>query len=272
MKICASYKIPVYMWEDLDEIRFSVPTLARAISFIDKHPDTKVIIEVLNLHDDNSLSKEQIYGLAQEYPNMYFDFYSIDDLLEVCDGSRKWMYHYPANTYNMFYFLSHIPVSDITIGEPLVFDLITLKQAREQLDNKFNIRVAPAIGRPELFNFIKDWDDGLKHFWVLPQHKELYNEFFDVIDILEPNTVREETLVKLFTKGVYNSEMRYYLRNGESSILAEYIDDDFVQRRLNCRQVCMQGERSYKCHFCQAQAELFAKLREVHGDVNALDS
>lgn len=261
MKLCSSYKISVYLWEKLDEIRFTVPSLARAVAFMDNHPDTKVIIEVLSMEGDQ-ITKEQIYDLIQEYKNLYFDFYDMNDLLDVCNDARRWMYHFPATTYNMLYLLMNLPISDITINEPLTFDLENLKSIRDRMETKVNFRVNPAVGRPDLFNKIKDKDDGLNHFFVLPQHMEAYDEYFDVLDILDNIQVREETLVKVFLKKQYHNELKYFLRNSDSDLFAELIDKDFIKRRLTCHQACMQGIDSYKCHFCHAQAELYALVRK----------
>ena len=263
MKICASYHIPVEMWNDLDEIRFSTGSSIAALDYAGSHPEKKVIIETLHAEEDN-FTPEIVNDLLNENPNLYFDFYDINDLVKYSNDIRRFMYHYPANTFNMMYFLLQFPISDITIGEPLTFDLDTVREAFAHMEEfeRPHIRVNPAIGRPSLFNSIGSIDDGLNHFWILPQHTKIYDEYIDVVDLLDDNATREETLVKLFKKGSYANQLRYYLRNGENPIYASLLDENLAKRRINCRQTCMRGKRPYRCNYCSVEAELYKQLSE----------
>lgn len=263
MRICASYHINPKFWNNLDEIRFSVGASIAALEYAASHPDKKVIIETLHA-DEDDLTPELVNSLLEENENLYFDFYEIDDLIKYANGLRKYMYHYPVSTFNMLYFLLQYPLSDITISEPMTFDLDTLKITLDHLDPEERpcIRVNPAIGRPTLFNNIADIDDGLKHFWLLPQHMEIYDPYIDVVDLLDNNHVREETLVQIFRNKRYNNELRYYLLNGENTTEGVLIDDAFAKRRINCRQVCMRGKTSFRCNYCWAETELYRKLKE----------
>lgn len=266
MKFCASYKIPQAMWGSLDEIRFSAKALAQAINILENNKTQKVIIEVLAL--DEKLTLEKITDLLKEYSNLYFDFYDMTDFLNACNSNRsksRFMYHYPANTFNMLYFLSQLPVSDITIGEPLVFNLKFVKAQMDKQKRKINIRVNPVIGRPDLFNQISEKDNGFKHFWILPQYVKLYDEYIDVLDLYDENAVREEALVRVFTKGVYTRELKYFLRNCDTVVRGFFIDEDFVNRRMNCNQVCMQD----RCHWCQAYENLYLALKDKQDHDNS---
>ena len=172
--------------------------------------------------------------MLTEYPNLYFDFYDMTTFLNCCDDKNRYMYHYPVNTFNMLYFMLRMPVSDITIGEPLTFNWKFVKAQVDNQDRKINIRVNPAIGRPDLFNQISPDDNGFNHFWILPQFISIYEGYIDVLDLYCDQAVREEALVRVFKKGIYNRELKYFLNNCDSEIRGFFIDQDFVKRRMNC--------------------------------------
>ena len=251
------------MWNSLDEIRFSVGASIAALEYAAAHPDKKVIIEVLNANEEN-ITSELVNGLIEENKTLYFDFYDINDLVALSNEYRRFMYHYPVNTFNMMNFLLQFPISDITLNEPLTFDLDTVKEVMDHLnpEERPYIRVNPTIGRPSMFNYIMDVDDGLKHFWMLPQHMSIYEPYIDVIDLLDDNAVREETLVKLFRKGVYMNELRYFLKNCENTTFATLLDDKLAKRRTTCRQTCMKGKQPYRCNYCFIETELYRQLSE----------
>ena len=141
----------------------------------------------------------------------------------------------------------------------------------DRLNRKVNVRVAPTIGRPDLFNLIKDKDDGLVHFWVLPQHASLFDKYIDVFDILDPEIIREETLVRLYVKGIYNRELKYFIRNGESDMPGHLVDEALMDRRLDCHQICLQGQDRSKCHFCYMENALYKQLMKEQQRPNDSD-
>lgn len=267
MKLCASYKINPKLWDQLDEVRFSVQAMSQAVLMLEEHKDKRVIIELLDM-DLHNFTVEKIHELLDEYPNLYFDCYSMTDLINITDDRRRYMYHYPVNTYTMLNLLIHLKVSDVTIGEPLAFDLRNLKLFLLSQEHPVRIRVTPALGRPELFNQMKDVDDGLCHFWMLPQHMGFYNDYIDAVDLYDENVTREETLVKLFLNGAYNKALKYYLRNGECEITADLIDKQLLDRRLTCNQVCMQN----RCHFCQTFTNFYTTVKQLQNLSDSEDS
>ena len=270
MRVCASYHIPPTMWTQVDELRFSTQALAQAIPYMEEHRDKKVIIEILDLNDCG-IAEEKLKTILAENENMYLDCYSIEDFMKLSIACPSHcMYHYPVNTYNMLYFLLQYPISDITIGEPLNFDLDRVVAAVRQYDRKVKIRVIPAFGRPSLFNNIADVDNGIRHFWILPQHMSQFEDYIDVVDLLSNNTERETTLVRVFLKGSYTRELSYYLENCESGMLCDLITNEFVKRRLNCGQRCMQTADSSYCHYCQSEEALYHRLRERQASDNPI--
>ena len=256
MRLCASYKLPQVMWSEIDEIRFSLQALVQAINFLENNKNKKVIIEILSL--DDKISIDKIHDLLNEYPNLYFDFYDITDLLNTCNDKNKYMYHFPVNTYNMLNLLLSLPISDVTIGEPLTFDLDSLQAFIDNQDKKINIRVNPTLGRPELFNLISESDNGFNHFWILPQHMEFYDPYIDVLDLYDDNEVREQALVRVFRKGIYNRELKYFLKNCDTEVRGFFIDEEFIKRRVNCNQNCFRN----RCHWCNTYEHLYHMLKD----------
>lgn len=262
MKLCASYHIPNHLWSTMDELRFSTQSLSTALGLLENHNKQRIIIEILDIASCG-INIEKLCAMAVEYENLVYDCYDINDFISLIDKiPHKCFYHFPVNTYNMLYFLLQYPITDICLGEPLTFDLIQVHDSIKQANTSVQIRAQAAVGRPELFNNIAAYDNGIQHFWILPQHLELFEPYLDVIDLMDNNPEREKTLVELFIRKNYTRELKYYLNNSESEMLADLITDEFVKRRIQCRQVCMHNHDSAKCHYCMVEEALYKRLRE----------
>lgn len=270
MKLCASYHLPSHLWSGLDELRFSTQSFNMALEQLENKTKKRIIIEILDL-SSCGLNIEKLCAIAVEYENLVYDCYSLDDLIILIDKiPHKCFYHFPINTYNMLYFCLQYPVTDICLGEPLTFDLPQVCDSIKQANSQLNIRVQPAVGRPELFNNIAAYDNGIQHFWILPQHMSFFEPYIDVLDLIDNNAEREKTLVELFIRQNYTRELKYYLRNSESEMLADLVTNEFVQRRIKCRQICMQNHDNTKCHYCMAEEALYRRLREKQSSNNPI--
>jgi hypothetical protein len=73
----------------------------------------------------------------------------------------------------------------------------------------------------------------------LPQHLYLYEGIIDAIDILDDNADREETLLSLYIRRNFDQELKYFVANCESDVPGKLITDEFAEKRMNCRQICM---------------------------------
>lgn len=255
MKFCTSYYQNEDMRKKVDELRWSAYSLSNALEYSERHPDTRIIIEILNLADERTPSTDMLQKIQQENQQIYYDFYSLDDLITYADytQSNHIMYHQPALTWNLVQILLACNVSDITIGEPLTFNMNDVEKNIRSLGVK--VRVRPYIARNNYQMKLQN-DNGAHHFWILPQHLYLYENYIDVIDLIDDNTVREIGLINAYTSTLpYNAHLSTLIQGLNSDIGAGFIDETFVNSRLNCGQYCMKNKNS--CHRCDQYIKMY---------------
>lgn len=262
MKFCCSYKVKPEILDQLDEIRYS--SLTDIFSIREKYAAKRIIYEILEMKDiqvnTQPLTNQLLFSILDDMPNLYIDFYSYGDLAQFMEDSEekynnRAMYHYPVDGYNMLNMLLAYNVSDITITEPLTFDIENVSHYIRYDNPDCKIRMRPYIGR-------EAWaptNDDMCHFWVLPQHLHLYDSYVDVIDLLANSVLREEALYNAYKSGMYGLDMNALIEHFDVDpvIKGGWIDNALALRRLNCRQIC-QSTKPKRCHICDIE-RLLAK-------------
>lgn len=233
-----------------------------AIDYSKSHENMKIIIEVYDLHAEKMPSIERMRQL-QEETHFFYDFIEFSDFIDYASSTepfseeitddegnshteewRRIMYHYAATTWNLIKILKHYRTSDIIVGEPLVFQSQQLHKLRRQ---GFTIRANPHICMNS--SFIPTEENALLHFWVLPQHINLYDSFIDVFELDISNSKQEIELAKLY-RSDYPYALNLLFQNFQCGepIYGTDISEEFVRRRLNCKQVCQSPLGG--CHDC----------------------
>ena len=270
MKICTSYRQFAMHKNDCDQFRYTVATLSSALEMLEENPDKSAIIEVLDIVEAN-LSPEKIYALTEENPRLFFDFYRMDDygLVAAKAAKPQFYYHYPASSYAAIHYIMSMPgAAGITIMEPLTFDMdrvrdAILSYAREEDKYKPTIRMVPYIGMPLDFAGIVDQEKetGINHFWVLPQHIHLYEDYVDYIDIMAGKEQREHLLVRNYLAGTYLMPINVLFNNVFTDLTGNFVEEEWAKKRMNCRQTCMiDGWR--RCTYCQQQDQMYHLLKK----------
>ena len=258
MKYCTSYFQSEPIRKKVDELRFSTASFNEALIYAENHQDKRVIVEILDLHQERVPSVEKLHKLHEEQPNVYYDFYNLHDLVEYArwlgDYEHRYiMYHQPALKWGLIQILMYYKVSDIVIGEPLTF---STKELEKNVHSQgIKLRVRPYFAKPQIARGIEG-DSGIHHFWILPQHMHFYESIFDVIDLIDDNVVRESALVNTYTSGnEFSARLDTLIEGVECSIGASFIDDKFVSRRLNCGQNCLKNNNY--CHYCDQYVKMY---------------
>lgn len=256
MKYCTSN----YQWDayrmKVQEVRFSIKNINGALNFLEseRHANHRVIIEIPDIKN-MGITLEKLIPLAKENKQIVLDLFKLEDLIAVAKASNyecSYMYHYQVTTWALVQILSYYKVSDMLLGEPLVFEM---DKVRDNIKSQgVTIRVCPHLGR----QISESVDDGSRHFWILPQHMHLYENVIDVCDLLDNNVTREGTLVDIYTKGEpYVLPMNLLITNFDREISGGRITEDLVRHRKNCGQRCMVNGIS--CHSC----DLYMRLAEA---------
>lgn len=257
MKFCCSYRLRSELLDDADEIRYS--NLTDIFEIREKYAAKRIIYEILEMKDvevnTNPLTYKLLFDILKSMPNLYIDFYSYADMVGFMEESNgeynsRCMYHYPVDGYNMLNMLLAYGVSDVTLTEPLTFDIENVAHYIRYDNPDCKIRIRPYMGR-------EAWaptNDDMCHFWVLPQHLHLYEEYIDVVDILANSVLREETLYNTYKKGMYGLDMGALIEHFDVDppIKGGWIDDALAMHRMKCRQIC-QSSKPQRCHVCDLE-------------------
>lgn len=261
MRFSASYRQYTH-YKDLNEIKFPISLLSNAVNTALQYPDKRIVVHIVEL--EGTIAIEKLLEILTDTPNLYLELYDIEDVLtltsalKVSGDSKKIFYHHPATTFNMIYFLMKNNVSDIVLGEPIVFDLSEVRKMVPKSSGVI-LRVNPVQGRPPLYESIKDEDDGLYHFWAVPQSVRLYDEYIDVFDLNDPNEQREDVLITIFSREEYNHSLNSLCKNIDNQIPCSVFSDEDLRYRLTCRQRCIRGT----CHRCRVISDMYLRIKDL---------
>ena len=266
MKFCTSYRQNPDILHKVQQIRYSPARIDIAINWIEENLNTDAIIEIADLALTN-LKEEQIYNLVKEHEHMYIDFYKLEDLKRLHNlyPIKRYMYHYPITSWiDLNYLLHFDSICAITIGEPLIFDLKAVKTLISRIDNTIQLRAWPSIGRPSKYNDYPG-NHGLCHFWVLPQHVSLYDDYIDIFDILDENVDREKVLCDYYCNArPWFLCLSNFFKNMDTNVDGYYVDDEWIEKRLNCGQRCFRP--SPTCYHCEDHHMLY-DLMKAHPEI-----
>ena len=270
MKWCSSYRQVAAHVNDCAQFRYPITAFSLALELMEEHPDKQAIIEVPDLATAN-LNIEKIWKLVKENPNLYFDFYKLEDYTHAAREaeSRNYYFHYPLATYNAINYVLSMPgAAGITVMEPLTFEIQKVRDSVDTYAEGLCIRMVPYIARPTEYNAIADLDNGITHFWVLPQHINLYDAYVDYVDIIAGSIDRETALLNVYLQGSYILRLDAIFSNINTDMIGNFVDDAWASRRLLCHQTCMQhGWRG--CDFCKRQESIYSLLKSMSGEIQS---
>lgn len=275
MLYASSYREKEY-YDYLDEIHFS--TVSQVMEYYLNNQGEKLsCIEVQKVGSVNfngePITLQFYHDLLNKFPQLRIEFYNLDDLYSYSNlyYEDKYSYHYAATDYNMINTLLAIGVSDIIINEPLTFDITNVVHyIRKQSKRDIKIHIRPDIGKP---GWMPNTESILHHFWILPQHIDLYENQIDMIDLFAESIKRENRLIECYCikKDYSNSIGAFVLNSNQQDIElhSKMIDDDLAIKRLNCRQICM-STYPQKCHTCDQQYKIYKLGKKLYQKRNML--
>lgn len=236
--------------DKIQEIRFPFRKMNEAMDYQQDHPDKTIILEIQDLKDPKMPSIDNLFDLQKQFPFIY-DFFDFTDFVIYCKSTtlidQEWrnvMYHYAATTWAMVHICTYYHARNIMVGEPLVFQCRALEKLRHQ---GYIIRANPQCG---VNPAIADTNaNALQHFWVLPQHLHLYENYIDVFELYMPTTEQERGLIELYsTNYPYSLDLLIREFPCPEQILGSEIDESFAEARLDCGQRCLTPLGT--CHKC----------------------
>lgn len=234
----------------IQEVRYPSNMLNSILNYLNNPNHTQtILIEITTIENMEQLEKislNMLIKLYNENPQIKLSFSRLEDLKTFSTKveNHRYMYAYPINTWAFAEVVCRMGVSDVFLGEPLVFDMNAAKALKDKYN--VNIRVCPHIGSPTYGLGITN---ELNHFFVLPHHMKLYKDIIDVIDIRDRNVLREATLIDLYSKEKeYTLPLNLLVENVQNNAPGSYITKELAKKRMNCKQICLRPDRT--CHSC----------------------
>ena len=265
MKYASSYRQKQF-YTLLNEIHFS--KISQIIEFLKQNEsDThSLCLEILKIGSTQFNGKDTTLDLYLEfqnkYPNIRLDFYDFDDLkaFSQLTENHNYSYHYGVSDYNLLNTLLELQVNHVTIEEPFTFNIINIAPYIKNKREGCMIHMRPYVGKP---GWMLPHESILHHFWVLPQHIDLYEDYIDYIDLFAEQENRETQLIKIYCQEKeYDHELFPLVLNAapeDSKMRGGFVTDDMAQRRINCKQICM-STLPQRCHMCDIQLKAFEQF------------
>lgn len=256
MKYAGSYRQVEY-YDYFDEIHFS--KLSQALEYYEEKNGTKDgCLEIYDLKtqtfNGEKVNIEFYHKTLEKYPQLRLQFYQFEDLLHYIEkyihSGDRYSFHLPADSYNLINSLTRYGASDIILDEPFLFDMDRIVNYIRYYNENCKIHIRPYLGKP---GWMPNTESIMHHFWVLPQHIYLYEDYIDYVDIFADKIERERRLIEAYCiKHEYTNLLGPLVENctyQDLKMSAGYVPLTLAERRLNCKQICLTRTPSI-CHQC----------------------
>ena len=254
---------PDKILQKADEIKIEGRDHRALPDYIDKYPEKVLILEL-----ENELPEKFDWDLMMVYSEkMNGNFYmcvSNKFQMEECRiRGLKFYYRYAVTSFYELDALKEAGVSYALIGVPLIFDLNNVARYEIPLRAIPNLAYEPYLDRP----------NGICGGWIRPEDVEAYGEYIDVFEFYAPKMLeKESTLYHIYAENKNwpgNLNLLVDFLNFDADNRLIYDEDNFAERRMNCKQRCMSGRT---CHYCIDQLKFEQVIRKYRDNKLAQSS
>ena len=175
----------------------------------------------------------------------------MDLVEELSDADLEFFFTDPARYYGELDFFINLGVSDVFLTGELAFDIENVSHYIH--DQGVKVRILPNIIQKEYFNSTGI----LRHFFILPNHLDLYEPFVDVIEYWCEDKL-QKTYKDIYDKGTkWLGNINELMDCGgeEVDLNIQDIPRFFGTHRLKCQQRCMSSTL-FGCHMCDELEQL----------------
>lgn len=245
MKYCLSARQSDSFLSKANEIKIELRDFKAIPDYIEKF-STKTLI--LDMNDN--LPEKFSWDLIEMYSNKFEEFYCAVgnkyQMNECRSRGIKFYYRYQVTTYYELEALKEMGVCQLLIGIPLIFDLENVSKYQLPL------RVIPNIAyEPYLVH-----NDGICGQWIRPEDVEKYEKYISTFEFYAPKMLeKEQTLFHIYAENKTwpgNLNLLIDFLGVDINNQALYDEENFAERRMNCKQRCVSGKT---CHYCFEQVK-----------------
>ena len=258
MKYCLSARQPDSILKKADEIKIELRDFKAIPDYIEKFPDKTIILDI-----NDELPEKFSWDLISMYSKKFKEFYcAVNNKFQMNEcriREIKFYYRYQITTYYELEALKEMGVSQILIGIPLIFDLKNV--SRYELP----LRAIPNIAyEPYLIH-----KDGICGQWIRPEDTDKYNEYISTFEFYAPKMLEKEaTLFHVYAENKNwpgNLNLLIDFLNVDFNNQALYDEENFAERRMNCKHRCMSHQT---CHYCIEQIKFVDTIQKYRNKKN----
>ena len=261
MKYCLSGRQPDKILQKADEIKIELRDFRAIPDYIEKFPEKTLIIEMENeIPDDFNWDLMEVY--SEKMNGNFYIATSNKYQMDVCKSKNiKFYYKYTVSSFFELDSLKEMGVSYALIGVPLIFDLKNVKRYGIPLRAIPNLAYEPYLNRA----------NGICGGWIRPEDVKAYGRYIDVLEFYAPKMLeKESTLYHVYAENKNwpgNLNLLIDNLNFDCDNRIIYDDDNFAERRMNCRQRCMSGKTCHYCVDCMKFEAVVRKYRDYKNNI-----
>ena len=240
MKYCLSARQPENVLKRADEIKIELRDFRAIPDYIDKYPNAALILNMVNELPEK-FSWEEIELYSKKHGDFYCAISNKNQAVECKLREIKFYYKYPVTSFYELEALKDMGVSYVLVGVPLIFDLKAVSRYGIPLRTIPNLAYEPYL----------EHEHGICGGWIRPEDTDKYGEYISVFEFYAPKMLEKEaTLYHVYAenkKWPGNLNLLIDFLNIDINNNAIYDEENFAEKRMNCRQRCIS---TGTCHYC----------------------
>lgn len=261
VKYCLSNRQPDKILSKADEIKIEARDHRAIPDYIEKFPDKTLILELEN-DLPNEFSWDMIVVYSEKMNGNFYCSTSNKYQMEECrTRGIKFYYRYMVTSFYELDALKEMGVSYILVGVPLIFDLKNVSRY------DIPLRAIPNLAYEPYLNH----SNGIQGGWIRPEDTEKYEKYISVFEFYAPKMLeKESTLYHIYAENKNwpgNLNLLIDNLNFDCDNRIIYDDDNFAERRMNCRQRCMSGKTCHYCVDCMKFEAVVRKYRDYKNNI-----
>lgn len=270
MKYCTVYHQHLKAPKAADEIIINYTNdIKNLISFLlNKCSRQRVIIQIIDFENFIKVKEiEKIKIIKQTYPDLNFALLipsifgplstTADKekvrLIQICQENKiPYFTEDRCGTWDKFYILSQLGVTDIYVVEALGFNLPTVSKIAHSRSislrtfaNVAQFSVAPLPAK--------------LHFFIRPEDIPFYSQYIDTIEFFKGKEL--DVLYDIYTKDErWGGNLQEIINGLPEPIYSNYLFPGWPDRRIECDRKCMKGDN---CSLCDNYISIANQLKEM---------
>lgn len=261
MKSCIEWRKHFKYLPQVDEfnIDFKENKTKKLLSFL----DTYAITQRVNIRDVTESDDINLIASLKEKYNVAICFtcspeeIKTEDYKTIEKAKVPFYFDYPIDNWGRLEYYLSLGVSDVFISGELGFDL---PRVREKVKEKEDVQIRVWANIAQGSN---PKSDGLKDFYIRPEDIDIYGEYIDIIEFF--NSEKEQNILYdvYFHDKAWDGKLKEIIKGMSCEVNNYYIlGDDFVKRRIECKQDCIKGGKCRLCDRLQGLADALEKSKD----------